>query len=383
MSTALHLLHSDPAWAGRIVVVDKAVHPREKLCGGGITRLGADVLAGLGLSFATPHVPVREVRLVFQELAYAVTDDPVFRVVRRDEFDHWLVQQGQARGLVVRQDEAVQALLPGPDFVAVTTDRATFRARTVVAADGSRSTVRQKLKWPGGGQLARLLEVLTPESEAGLPAFRDGLAVFDFSPMGQGLQGYYWDFPSLIKGQPVMNRGVFDSRVRPERPRSSLKATLAEALARRQRNLEDYSLKGHPIYWFDRRNPLARPRILLAGDAAGADPLLGEGISFALAYGQVAAASLAEAFARQDFAFASYHRRVLTHPILGQLRWRRRLAWAAYFIQYPRLLRWFWRGLPWYIRLLAWYNPYFVPVETPRLVKVSGDPTVSLPNSSG
>ena len=47
-STALHLLKIDPAWAERLVVVDKAVHPREKLCGGGVTQLGEQVLTGLG-----------------------------------------------------------------------------------------------------------------------------------------------------------------------------------------------------------------------------------------------------------------------------------------------------------------------------------------------
>ncbi|GAG04425.1 unnamed protein product, partial [marine sediment metagenome] len=33
-STALHLVRQDPDWAWKIVVIDKAVHPREKLCGG-------------------------------------------------------------------------------------------------------------------------------------------------------------------------------------------------------------------------------------------------------------------------------------------------------------------------------------------------------------
>ncbi|MFW6097498.1 MAG: FAD-dependent monooxygenase, partial [Chloroflexota bacterium] len=37
MSTALHLVQADAGWAERILVVDKAVHPREKLCGGGVT----------------------------------------------------------------------------------------------------------------------------------------------------------------------------------------------------------------------------------------------------------------------------------------------------------------------------------------------------------
>ncbi len=52
MSAALHLVKADPGWADRIVIVEKSVHPREKLCGGGVTNLGEKMLSGLGLSFA-------------------------------------------------------------------------------------------------------------------------------------------------------------------------------------------------------------------------------------------------------------------------------------------------------------------------------------------
>ncbi|MCK5921773.1 MAG: hypothetical protein KAG66_12580, partial [Methylococcales bacterium] len=65
-SVALHLIQQNPDWAKRIIVIEKAVHPREKLCGGGITYLGLDVLARLGLAFEPSHFNVREVRLVFQ-----------------------------------------------------------------------------------------------------------------------------------------------------------------------------------------------------------------------------------------------------------------------------------------------------------------------------
>ena len=101
MSTVLHLVKAKPDWTKRVVAVDKAIHPREKLCGGGITRLGDDVLSRLDLSFEPPHLPVRELRLVYQDLVYAVRDDPVFRIVRRDEFDHWLVQQAERQGVTV------------------------------------------------------------------------------------------------------------------------------------------------------------------------------------------------------------------------------------------------------------------------------------------
>ncbi len=370
-STALHLLKIDPAWAGRITVVDKAVHPREKLCGGGVTQLGERVLTSLGLTFEPPHLPVREVWLRFGRATFAVRDDPVFRVVRREKFDQWLVQQAERRGVEVRQGEAVTAITPRPDFVELVTERATFHAQTLVAADGSRSFVRRKLDWSGQTHMARLLEVLTPEQAEQRFEFREGVAIFDFSPMAAGLQGYYWDFPSLVEGRPFMNRGVFDSRARPERPRALLKETLQAALAERQRRLEDYPLKGHPIHWFDPQGEFARPRVLLAGDAAGVDPLLGEGISFALAYGEVAAAAIAAAFARRDFSFAGYRDQVLAHPILAQLRMRTRLARLAYRFQTPWLIKGMWRATPWIIRGLARYNPDYVPVRHPQVVRVS------------
>lgn len=370
ISTALHLVKQNPAWARRVVVVDKAVHPREKLCGGGITRLGEEILAGLGLSVDTPHVPVREARLVFEGCAFALRDEPVFRVVRRDEFDHRLVRQAQQWGVSVRQGQAVTAIAPRAGYVEVATEQGRFHARVVVAADGSRSFVRQKLKWEGAGRMARLLEVLTPEQAGSRPEFREGVAVFEFDPLVAGLQGYYWDFPSLVKGQPFMNRGIFDSRARPERPRPSLKPELRRALARRNRNLDEIPLKGHPIHWFDPQGEFARPRILLVGDAAGVDPLFGEGISFALAYGQVAAAAIVEAFDHGDFSFKNYKTRILAHPVLSQLRLRARIARLAYAIKYPWLVRLFWKLVPLIIRGLAWYRPHVVPVREPRLTRV-------------
>ena len=56
-------------------------------------------------------------------------------------------------------------------------------------------------------------------------------------------------------------------------------------MARHGFNLDDHELKGHPIRWYDPFNPVSVPRVLLVGDAVGADPIFGEGISMALGYG--------------------------------------------------------------------------------------------------
>jgi flavin-dependent dehydrogenase len=216
-----------------------------------------------------------------------------------------------------------------PDGVRVVTPAGEYCGRVLVGADGSKGIVRRRLGWAANGQpspappagraqpgnaagVARVLEVLTPEDPAAAPEYLHGIAVFDFSPLAAGVQGYYWDFPSWAEGgRAFMNRGIYDSRAVPNAPRADLKATLASELARRDRPLETLELHGHPIHWFDPAGPFSRPRVLLAGDAAGVDPLFGEGIGYALAYGRVAARAIERAFASGDFSFRAYRRQIL------------------------------------------------------------------------
>ncbi len=373
ISTALHLLQIDKSWGDRLLVLDKAVHPREKLCGGGITHLGANVLADLGLTIGVNAFSVKEVKLLYQTESYSFFGNPVFQITRRAEFDHWLVQQAERRGIVVRQGEAVKSVDPQPDFVEVVTEKATIRAKVVVAADGSRSFIRSRLKWDDDSRVSRLIEVDTPEEPAITPEFKGQIAVFDFTPMEDDLQGYYWDFPSYVAGKAVMNRGVFDSRARPERPKADMKETIRVSLAKRNRDLADYKLKGHPIRWFDKTGKFARDRVILVGDAAGADPLFGEGISFALGYGLPASQAIAAAFDRQDFSFADYRERILNDGLLSQLSTRVWLARLAYIRRYPWFVRFCWRIAKILIRFTRWRDPEFVPVKPPVLTLDSAE----------
>jgi menaquinone-9 beta-reductase len=365
-STALHLVQQDPSWAKRIVVIDKAVHPREKLCGGGLTHIGYNILSRLGLHFEPNSVKIKEIRLVFQDKSYSFYGDPVLNIVRRDEFDHWLVQKVEERGVEVHQGEAVTAVIPHRDYVEVVTEQATYQAKVLVGADGSRSFVRRTLKWDDESRVARLIEVLTPEDARTQPEFRDRVAVFDFTAMTDGLQGYYWDFPSYVQGEPFMNRGLFDSRARPERPKADLKEELATSLAVRDRDLNDYKLKGHPIRWWDENGRFAINRVILVGDAAGADPLFGEGISFALAYGEVGAAAIADAFARQDFSFATYRDQLMARYLFRHLNFRTKLARYAYKIKSPTYVRAGWQVARWLIKWTRWAKPNHNPTESPH-----------------
>ena len=360
-SVALHLLKDNPSWAQRILMIDKAVHPRDKLCGGGLTHLAQNIVRDLGLELEPAHFPVREVRLAYQELAYSFRGNPVFRIVRRREFDHWLVQKIETAGVTVFQGEAVTAIEAQQEWVEVTTERRVIRAKVVVAADGSRSFVRTHLKWHDDSRVSRLIEVDTPENPQIDLHFRQGIAEFDFSMMTEGVQGYYWDFPSYVAGEPIMNRGMFDSRTHKDRPKADLKQSFRTLLAQRKRDLDHYQLKGHPLRWFDAKGQFSQPRVLLAGDAAGADPLFGEGISFALGYGRPIARAIIQAFQTQQFSFDNYKALLLAEPLFKHLVLRVRLAKIAYRINSPRILRLGWRVANRFIRWTRWNDPKFVP----------------------
>jgi len=90
------------------------------------------------------------------------------------------------------------------------------------------------------------------------------------------------------------------------------------------------------------------------GDAAGADPLFGEGISIALGYGALAAREIGKAFQRNEFSFKGYRGRVL-RSALGQALIAR---WVLAYIVYPLKWKWFqillWRILKPVVILVAW-----------------------------
>ena len=349
-ATALALVQRDRSWAGRLLLIDRAHHPRHKLCGGAITPLGLEVLEKLGLELEVPHRAPPEMRIRFGGIDQRCFPEPALRIVHRAELDAWLLHRAEQDGVRLLQGCAVtDATLDG----GTTTLRAgphTVLARVVVGADGSRGPMRRLLGLSRAGQLARLLEVFTPIGDDERAAGLDRVARFDFDAMRDHLQGYCWDFPCMIDGEPAMNRGVFDARVRPERSRESLPRVLGAHLQRRGLSLAQVQLEGHPIRWFDPESPIARRGALLVGDAAGVDPLLGEGISFALQFGRVAAATIDSGFARDDLGFGDYTGRVARDPVLARLRTRHRRARLLYGRRPGLVTRALWRLGPAFMR---------------------------------
>ncbi len=296
---ALHLERLAPDLARRTLVLEKRKHPRHKVCAGGLIPHTLGCLAELGIELEVPNARVHRgtVRIPGRELEYAERD--LCAVVRRNEFDALLAETARRRGVALREEEKVVEVRREGEAIVVETDRGEIRPRVVVGADGSGSVVRRALFAAGRETIGRA--VMCDLRADAIGGFDEDRYVFDFRAVPRGLKGYVWEFPCWIDGALHVNLGAYAL------DRGGAVA-LPDLVLERSRELgvESPRLEAFPIRWYERADPFGARGALLVGDAAGCDPLMGEGISYAFEYARFAASALAEAFARSAFDFSVY-----------------------------------------------------------------------------
>lgn len=326
-ATAIALARLDPSLASRTLVLDRAAFPRDKTCAGGLIPHTLSVLGELGLELTVPAVRVDQARVDVAGERIDIDSPGCCWVIRRREFDTMLLDAARGHGVEVRESVRLTAARREGCHVVLETDAGEVRTRAVVGADGSGSLVRRALVTDEEGWIARAVMCDVPIDAADAPRRFE----FDFRAVLEGLAGYAWSFPCLIAGRPHWNVGVYSLARRGEGER------IARLLDDRAQ-APDAPRKAHPIRLYRGREAISAPGVLLVGDAAGVDPLLGEGISFALQFGLIAARTLAQGFATGDLRFRGYDRLVRRSPMGRKLR---RLGFAARMMYGPTGPLWF------------------------------------------
>ena len=317
ISTALHLQALAPQL--RVVVLEKATYPREKICAGGVGARAFRLLEKLGVEVDCPRVPLDAIALRLASTTVTTRAPGLGAVVRRVEFDHALAKIAIARGIDVRDGCGVDRIAIGEDAVRVTTDTGeTLQARAIVGADGVSGVVRRQAGFPQSELRAQVVELDTEGVSVDEP--RDTV-VFDF--VSRDLHGYAWDFPTLVDGRPMMCRGAYVIR---NLGADDARARLGAYLTARGLDPKRYRHKQFAERGFVPGAEISAPRVLLVGEAAGIDIATGEGIGQAIEYGAVAGPYLARAFARDNLRFGTWRQAVDRH----HLGWQMRIRHACY-----------------------------------------------------
>jgi flavin-dependent dehydrogenase len=305
IATALFLAHAAPGRTDRIVVLEKERYPREKFCAGGLGARADRLLGSIGAVVDVPSAPVDGVAFRARSGTLIVRDREIGRVVRRIEFDHELARIARRRGIRVIEGARVSGLEIANGYVDVQSSAGGFRASVVVGADGMGSVVRRAMGLGASRWQAQALEVDTEAVGADLP--RD-LLVFDAS--NRRLGGYYWEFPTVVDGRPLVCRGIYRVRRDGDGEAVEIQSLLERELEARGLVLARYRKKRFSERGFQPHVATSRPRVLLAGEAAGIDPVTGEGIPQALQYGALAGGYLARKLDERDLGFSDWPREV-------------------------------------------------------------------------
>lgn len=321
ISTALHLQVAAPHL--RIVVLEAETYPREKICAGGIGARAFRKLEAIGVSVSCPMVNLNAIALKMGTETMLVRDPDLGVVVRRVEFDHAFAKVAIARGIEVRDGTRVTTVVVAEDHVRVETGCGDiYRARAIVGADGVSGITRRAAGFARAELRAQVVELDTEALATDQP--RDTV-VFDFTD--RALNGYAWDFPTIVNDQPLVCRGAYVIHtLGPDSP----KQRIDRYLTSRGLDLSRYKLKQYAERGFQPGAEIAKPRVMLVGEAAGIDIATGEGIAQAIEYGYVAGPFLARAFERDDLGFKSWGAHLSGRHLGWQLRVRH-MAYEAYY----------------------------------------------------
>ena len=288
----------------RVRLIDRAVFPREKLCGDTINPGTLGMLRRLGLAAGVEQrgLPI-DGMIVTGEGGTAVEgryprDQRGLAISRRD-FDAMLLEHATAAGATFDCITAREALVDGPasapivrGIVAGNGARQQLPAKVVLAADGRRSTLAFGLKlvkhpprpkrWAIGAYFEDPIQ-----STFGEMHIRRGRYI-GVAPLGGGISNVCLVLP--------WSGGDCDFRD----PPGLLRNAIAAEPALRNRFGGRPPVR-HPIMLGPLAVDVVRDDVeglVLAGDAAGfIDPMTGDGLRFAVRGGELAAAAALDALA--------------------------------------------------------------------------------------
>ena len=297
-----------------VLLIEKAEHPRRKICAGGF-RLGLPDLLDYDLGPVIEREACGAHLYAPSGLKVVCTKPQVTGyTVKRDRFDHFLLKKAEEAGAELLIGHEVVAVEEGTDQVTARSDNGqTFASRYLVGADSVNSKVARS---------TGIIERWTDSEiglcfEAGVPMDPSDILRITQGPYGPekicieiffgGVEhGYGWCFPK--KDEVSLGMGCLMTYAK------DLKAGWTRFIERFEKNnsvkvdLSSQSAMRVPLKGPTRRT--VSKRVMLVGDAGGfVSPATGEGICYAIETGQIAAKTAADLIKGTVTSTAEYEKR--------------------------------------------------------------------------
>lgn len=315
--------HTIAAGGMSVAVVDRAVFPRDKPCGGLLSERSERIFKGIFGQAWGPAIETTANGVVFYHGDRLLSRlDYYGRVyfTSRSHYDTYLLELAAKRGARILQNAAVSSIDP-QNCAVFLANHPPLRADFIIGADGVNSRIPKQINCSNRSRraLALGLEIELPRGLLKRPV--EAPEIY----FGIVKWGYAWVFPKKNSITIGIAGLLKDNR--------DLKPHFEQFLRQICGYVPNIEFKGHPIPFGSYLRIPGHRSVLLAGDAAGlVEPVTGEGIAFAMLSGRYAAEAVLQAASGGDpnaalgFYLPEYHR---ITDLLRQAKWMRYLLFPS------------------------------------------------------
>ncbi|MEM6347099.1 MAG: geranylgeranyl reductase family protein [Bacteroidota bacterium] len=305
----------------KVALIDKAVFPRDKICGDALSGKVVSVLKYLnpaveqslhqfpqklgswGIRFFAPNGQALDVP--FKSTKDESNPNSPGYISKRMDFDAFLYEEVRKRKhCSLGEGEALQALEYSEGGVLLKTEKRKIHAQLVIGADGAHSIVNKQLG---------AIKVEKAHYSGGIRAYFEGVTNFheenfiELHYLKDLLPGYFWIFPlpngAANVGLGMLSRDLSRLKVNLRQQLESVVASHPLIAPRFKNATQIGKTLGFGLPLGSKKRPISGNHFMLVGDAASLiDPFTGEGIGNAMLSGKIAAEKALLAFEAADFS---------------------------------------------------------------------------------
>lgn len=314
----------------KVALIDRAVFPRDKVCGDAIPGRAVKVLRQLGPEYEAsfrkfaPKLLTKTTRLFYNKRELAFDWKGEAYTCARMDFDHFLFEKAAATGIDVFTGEQVTQINRHDGVFSLQTKTGNaLHCKLLIGADGANGVTARQLA-------ARVTD--KTNHVGSVRAYYNNVTTLrpdttEVYFLKNFLPSYMWVFP-LPGNRANVGFGMLSAEI--SRRRLDLKKLFYEFIdespqlkARLNGAIQDGPLEGFGLPLGGRKVAISGDGFMLTGDAASIiDPMSGDGIGNAMVSGLLAATQAISCFDRSDLSdgFMLGYDNALDQRLGGELR---------------------------------------------------------------